>query len=73
MTSTNKEIQYKKIDGEDLLSNRLEHHYAHIDQQNTQRVKLVNQPGAYINCHTAETPELIQELNGKNLVNKMFY
>ena len=38
------------------------HHYAKIDQQNTQRVKAVSQPGACINCHAAETPRLIKEM-----------
>ncbi len=38
------------------------HHYTQIDQRNTQRVKLVSQPGACINCHAAETPKLIAEL-----------
>ncbi len=38
------------------------HYYAQIDQANTQRVKLVEQPGACINCHSAETPQLIEEM-----------
>jgi nitrite reductase (cytochrome c-552) len=38
------------------------HFYAQIDQENTQRVKLVSQPGACINCHAAEVPQLIEEL-----------
>ncbi len=38
------------------------HYYAQIDQENTQRVKLVSQPGACINCHAAETPQLIEEM-----------
>lgn len=38
------------------------HFYAQIDQANTQRVKLVNQPGACINCHAAEAPVLIAEM-----------
>ena len=38
------------------------HFYATIDQQNTQRVKLVNQPSACINCHAAETPGLIASM-----------
>lgn len=38
------------------------HFYAQIDQANTQRVKLVNQPGACINCHAAEAPILIAEM-----------
>jgi len=38
------------------------HFYAQIDQANTQRVQLVSQPGACINCHAGETPGLIAEL-----------
>ncbi len=38
------------------------HYYAQIDQRNTQRVKVVSQPGACINCHAPETPQLIAEL-----------
>ncbi|MFO7634724.1 MAG: ammonia-forming cytochrome c nitrite reductase subunit c552 [Caldilinea sp.] len=38
------------------------HYYAQIDQQNTKRVEVVNQPGACINCHAAETPLLIEEM-----------
>lgn len=38
------------------------HFYAQIDQANTQRVKLVDQPGACINCHAAEAPGLIAEM-----------
>lgn len=38
------------------------HYYAQIDQRNTQRVKVVEQPGACINCHAAEAPQLIAEL-----------
>lgn len=38
------------------------HYYAQIDQENTQRVKLVEQPGACINCHAAEAPGLIEEM-----------
>jgi nitrite reductase (cytochrome c-552) len=38
------------------------HHYAQIDQQKTQRVKLVNQPGACANCHAAEVPGLIAKM-----------
>lgn len=35
------------------------HYWAQIDQQNTLRVQLVDQPGACINCHAAEAPDLI--------------
>ncbi len=38
------------------------HYYARIDQSNTQRVTLVSQPGACINCHAAEAPGLIASL-----------
>jgi nitrite reductase (cytochrome c-552) len=38
------------------------HYYAQIDQRNTKRVQVVEQPGACINCHAAETPLLIEEL-----------
>lgn len=38
------------------------HFYAQTDQANTQRVQVVNQPGACINCHAAEAPSLIAEL-----------
>lgn len=42
------------------------HYYAQIDQQNTQRVKLVEQPGACINCHSANAPQLIDEMGWEN-------
>lgn len=42
------------------------HHYAQIDQENTERVKAVSQPGACINCHAAETPQLIEEMGWEN-------
>lgn len=38
------------------------HYYAQIDQRNTQRVQVVSQPGACVNCHAAEAPALIEEL-----------
>jgi nitrite reductase (cytochrome c-552) len=38
------------------------HYYAQIDQENTQRVKIVEQPGACINCHAGDVPVLIEEL-----------
>jgi nitrite reductase (cytochrome c-552) len=38
------------------------HYYGLIDQLNTQRIVLVNQPGACANCHAAETPQLIAEM-----------
>lgn len=38
------------------------HYYSQIDQANTQRVKIVNQPGACINCHAGEAPVLIAEM-----------
>lgn len=42
------------------------HYYAQIDQENTQRVQIVNQPGACINCHAAEAPGLIAEMGWEN-------
>lgn len=38
------------------------HFYSQIDQANTQRVKIVNQPGACINCHAGEAPQLIASM-----------
>lgn len=38
------------------------HFYAQIDQADTERVRIVNQPGACINCHAAEAPGLIAEM-----------
>ena len=38
------------------------HYYAQIDQEETERVQIVNQPGACANCHAAETPQLIAEM-----------
>jgi nitrite reductase (cytochrome c-552) len=38
------------------------HFYSQIDQANTQRVKIVNQPGACANCHAGEAPLLIAEM-----------
>ncbi|MCU0514693.1 MAG: ammonia-forming cytochrome c nitrite reductase subunit c552 [Anaerolineae bacterium] len=38
------------------------HFYAQIDQANTQRVQIVNQPSACANCHAAETPQLIASM-----------
>lgn len=37
------------------------HHYALIDQLETQRTQIVEQPGACLNCHAAETPLLIEQ------------
>jgi nitrite reductase (cytochrome c-552) len=42
------------------------HFYAQIDQQNTERVKVVNQPGACLNCHAAEAPQMIEEMGWEN-------
>lgn len=42
------------------------HFYAQIDQANTQRVTLVSQPAACINCHAAEAPQLIAEMGWEN-------
>ncbi len=38
------------------------HYYSQIDQANTLRVQIVNQPGACINCHAGEVPVLIEEM-----------
>jgi nitrite reductase (cytochrome c-552) len=38
------------------------HYYAQIDQAATQRVQLVEQPGACINCHSANAPQLIADM-----------
>jgi nitrite reductase (cytochrome c-552) len=38
------------------------HYYAQIDQRDTERVQVVSQPGACVNCHAAEAPGLIEEL-----------
>lgn len=38
------------------------HYYAQIDQANTQRVQIVDQPGACINCHSANAVPLIAEM-----------
>jgi nitrite reductase (cytochrome c-552) len=38
------------------------HFYANIDQQETERVVVKDQPGACANCHAAETPGLIAEM-----------
>ncbi len=42
------------------------HYYAQIDQANTERVKAVSQPGACLNCHAAEVPQLIEEMGWEN-------
>ena len=38
------------------------HYYALIDQLNTQRTKIVEQPGACANCHAAEVPALFEKM-----------
>lgn len=38
------------------------HYYMLTDQLNTQRVQIVEQPGACANCHSADTPRLIAEM-----------
>ena len=48
------------------------HYYAAIDQANTQRTKIVEQPGACVNCHAAEVPALIEEM-GWNEFNRTPY
>ena len=48
------------------------HYYTTIDQANTQRVKVVSQPGACANCHAAEAPRLIEEM-GWEVINRTPY
>jgi nitrite reductase (cytochrome c-552) len=43
------------------------HFYAQIDQAETERVRVANQPGACINCHAAEAPRLIAEMGWDTL------
>ncbi len=38
------------------------HAYALQDQLDTERIKIVDQPGACANCHAAETPQLIAQM-----------
>jgi nitrite reductase (cytochrome c-552) len=38
------------------------HWYAQIDQALSRRVQIVAQPGACVNCHAAEAPQLIEEM-----------
>ncbi len=38
------------------------HFYAAIDQIETERVVVANQPGACINCHAAEAPQMIADM-----------
>lgn len=38
------------------------HYYAAVDQAETERVKVVKQPGACGNCHAAEAPQLIETM-----------
>jgi len=38
------------------------HYYMQTDQQNTQRVVVKEQPGACINCHSANAPGMIAEM-----------
>jgi nitrite reductase (cytochrome c-552) len=43
------------------------HYYSQIDQANTQRVQIVDQPGACINCHAAEAPCSSRRWAGRSL------
>ena len=43
------------------------HFYAQVDQENTLRVQVVEQPGACANCHAAEVPGLIEEMGWAEL------
>jgi cytochrome c nitrite reductase small subunit len=38
------------------------HYYKLTDQLETQRIELVEQPGACANCHSADAPRLIEEM-----------
>ncbi len=38
------------------------HYFSQLDQQNSRRVTETEQPGACVNCHAAEAPQLIAEL-----------
>jgi len=38
------------------------HYYMLTDQLETQRIQIVDQPGACINCHSADAPRLIAEM-----------
>lgn len=38
------------------------HYYSAIDQSETERVRVVSQPGACTNCHAGEAPQLIAEM-----------
>jgi nitrite reductase (cytochrome c-552) len=38
------------------------HFYAQQDQEETERVQVVDQPGACLNCHAAEAPGMIAEM-----------
>jgi nitrite reductase (cytochrome c-552) len=42
------------------------HYYALEDQKKTKRQDFVAQPGACANCHSAETPQLIQQMGWEN-------
>ncbi len=43
------------------------HYYGQIDQRNSKRVQVVNQPGACLNCHAAEAPLLIAKMGWEAL------
>lgn len=38
------------------------HYYAQSDQAETERVRVVSQPGACANCHAAEAPQMIADM-----------
>ncbi|MGB8645007.1 MAG: ammonia-forming cytochrome c nitrite reductase subunit c552 [Anaerolineae bacterium] len=42
------------------------HYYALIDQKKTKRQDFVAQPGACANCHSAEAPQLAQQMGWEN-------
>ncbi|MEX1198373.1 MAG: ammonia-forming cytochrome c nitrite reductase subunit c552 [Pseudohongiellaceae bacterium] len=48
------------------------HHYAQIDQQDSRRTQEREQPAGCINCHAAETPELVERF-GWDALHAMSY
>jgi nitrite reductase (cytochrome c-552) len=42
------------------------HYYALIDQLKTERIQVVSQPATCANCHSAEAPQLIQQMGWEN-------
>jgi len=42
------------------------HYYALIDQKQTKRIQVVQQPGTCLNCHAAEAPQMIAAMGWEN-------